>query len=318
MSNYFIIFAPVKIQDMQNSNVTTVKIISLAAFAAVLVSCNRKADAPIDRVALLERNNPVVTALDTMASLTVGNGDFAMTVDVTGLQTFPEQYRNGVPLGTMSSWGWHSFDNPNNYQPSEVLVAYDFGTGSKEALYSQQVNPKKDARKAAASDWLRANPHRLHLGNLGLFVDEGEKPEITDINQKLNLRSGIIVSNYKWNGMPVSVMTGCSPDQDVIGVSIEAPEPLPLVLRIPGPTGKHADDASDWLNTPDCLLAGNSFTVPYGFTVDIEGGEGCTLEQIDNNKLLICPRKNEDNKYNLSFRWRPSEQDTAANADSTT
>ena len=314
MSNYFIIFAPVKIQDMQNSNVTTVKIISLAAFAAVLVSCNRKADAPIDRVALLERNNPVVTALDTMASLTVGNGDFAMTVDVTGLQTFPEQYRNGVPLGTMSSWGWHSFDNPNNYQPSEVLVAYDFGTGSKEALYSQQVNPKKDARKAAASDWLRANPHRLHLGNLGLFVDEGEKPEITDINQKLNLLSGIIVSNYKWNGKPVSVMTGCSPDQDVIGVSIEAPEPLPLVLRIPGPTGKHADDASDWLNTPDCLLAGNSFNVPYGFTVDIEGGEGCTLEQIDNNKLLICPRKNADNKYNLSFRWRLSEQDAAANA----
>ena len=103
LSNYFPIFAPAKYEDMQNSNVTTVKLMGLAALAAVLVSCNRKADAPIDRVALLERNNPVVTAIDTMASLTVGNGDFAMTVDVTGLQTFPEKYSKGVPLGTMSS-----------------------------------------------------------------------------------------------------------------------------------------------------------------------------------------------------------------------
>ena len=167
-------------------------------------------DAPIDRVALLERNNPVVTAIDTMASLTVGNGDFAMTVDVTGLQTFPEKYSKGVPLGTMSSWGWHSFDNPEKYDPKEVLVAYDFGTGSKEALYSQQVNPKKDARKAAASDWLRANPHRLHLGNLGLFIDEGENPEITDINQKLDLLTGTITSDYKYNGMPMHVDGLCT------------------------------------------------------------------------------------------------------------
>ena len=305
LSNYFPIFAPAKYEDMQNSNVTTAKLMGLAAMAAVFVSCNRKADAPIDRVALLERNNPVVTAIDTMASLTVGNGDFAMTVDVTGLQTFPEKYSNGVPLGTMSSWGWHRFDNPEKYDPKEVLVAYDFGTGSKEALYSQQVNPKKDARKAAASDWLRANPHRLHLGNLGLFIDEGENPEITDINQKLDLLTGTITSDYKFNGMPMHVVTACAPEADVIGVTIEAEQPMPLVLRIPGPTGKHSDDASDWLNTPDCLLRDKSFIVPYGFTIDIEGGEGCALEQIDNNKVLIEPRKNEAGRYDLTFRWRP-------------
>ncbi|MBP5500143.1 MAG: glycoside hydrolase N-terminal domain-containing protein, partial [Bacteroidales bacterium] len=303
---------------MQNSNVTTAKLMGLAAIAAVFFSCNRKADAPIDRVALLERNSPVVTSLDTMASLTVGNGDFAMTVDVTGLQTFPEKYRNGVPLGTMSSWGWHSFANPEKYDPKEVLVAYDFGTGSKEALYSQQVNPKKDARKAAASDWLRANPHRLHLGNLGLFIDEGEKPEITDINQRLDLLTGVIQSDYKLNGKPVSVKTACSPDKDVIGISIESSEPLPLVLRIPGPTGKHSDDASDWLNTPDCLLTGNTFTVPYGFSIDIEGGKDCVLEQIDNNKVLISPRKHDNNLYNLSLRWRLSDKEGTSIPDANT
>ena len=305
MSDFFDIFAPKKQQDMPNSNVITRRIVGFAALAMALVSCTSQPQAPIDRMALLERNNPVINSLDTMASLTVGNGDFAMTVDATGLQTFPERYRNGVPLGTMSSWGWHSFDNPEKYDPSEVLVAYDFGTGSPNALYSQQVSPKKDARKAAASDWLRANPHRLHLGNLGFFIDEGEKPEITDIIQKLDLLTGTIISDYKYNGMQMHVETACAPDADVIAVKIDAPQPMPLVLRIPGPTGRHADDASDWLNTPDCLLHDHTFQVPFGFQIDIEGGEGCYLEQIDNNQVLISPRQSADSTYALTFRWRP-------------
>ncbi len=36
----------------------------------------------IDRRALVERNNPVVQSVDTLASLSVGNGGFAVTVDV--------------------------------------------------------------------------------------------------------------------------------------------------------------------------------------------------------------------------------------------
>ena len=59
----------------------------MAAALLGLVSCSAE---KINRVALLERNNPHITQIDTLASLTVGNGGFAVTVDVTGLQTFPE------------------------------------------------------------------------------------------------------------------------------------------------------------------------------------------------------------------------------------
>ena len=59
--------------------------------------------AKIDRKAVLDRNNPKVEAADTLSSLTVGNGSFAATVDVTGLQSFPEQYSGGVPLTTMTA-----------------------------------------------------------------------------------------------------------------------------------------------------------------------------------------------------------------------
>ena len=90
-------------------------------FAAVLFLASCTAPEKIDRVALLERNNPHLEEVDTLNSLTVGNGDFAVTVDVTGLQSFPEFYSKGLPLGTQSGWGWHAFENPENYRHEETL-----------------------------------------------------------------------------------------------------------------------------------------------------------------------------------------------------
>ena len=53
----------------------------------------------IDRHALVTRHNPRITTVDPWAPLSVGNGGFAMTVDVTGLQTFSDHYRQrGIPL----------------------------------------------------------------------------------------------------------------------------------------------------------------------------------------------------------------------------
>ena len=65
----------------------------------------------IDRKQLVERHTIVNTRFDPLSSLSVGNGKFAFTVDVTGLQSFPDAYAKGVPLGTQSEWGWHSFPN---------------------------------------------------------------------------------------------------------------------------------------------------------------------------------------------------------------
>ena len=42
----------------------------------------------IDREALVERNSPVVTAFDSLASLSVGNGEFAYTVDIPDYRRF--------------------------------------------------------------------------------------------------------------------------------------------------------------------------------------------------------------------------------------
>lgn len=212
--------------------------------AWLFASCGTDKDAPIDREALLARNNPQVAAFDSLASLSVGNGEFAFTVDATGLQTFPELYSKGVPLGTQSQWGWHSFGNPENYKPEEYLKEYDFGRGHKE-VYACQF--KEEGRQKGASNWYRMNPHRLHLGIVGLELGEGvTATDIKDIKQTLDLKKGTINSHFTLNGNAFDVQTVCHPTQDLVSASVTSPARAGINLRFPYPTGAHADDACNW------------------------------------------------------------------------
>lgn len=212
--------------------------------AVVLAACGSEKQAPIDREALVARNNPRVSAFDSLASLSVGNGEFAFTVDATGLQTFPEMYSKGVPLGTQSQWGWHSFGNPDNYKREEYLKEYDFGRGHKE-IYACQF--KEDGRQKGAANWFRMNPHRLHLGIVGLELGEGVKAsDITDINQTLDLMKGKITSHFMLNGNTFDVETVCHPQLDMISTRVTDRAHAGINLRFPYPTGAHADDACNW------------------------------------------------------------------------
>ena len=78
--------------------------------------------APIDRQALVTRHNVTLTAIDRHAPIMLGNGDLGFTADITGLQTFPEQYSELAPLLTMAQWAWHSFPNPEGYTEQNGLV----------------------------------------------------------------------------------------------------------------------------------------------------------------------------------------------------
>lgn len=189
------------------------------AAASLFVGCS--GNSAIDRPALVARNNPHLYQIDTMASLTVGNGCFAFTADVTGLQTFPELYSKGVPLGTMSDWGWHSFPNTENYRREEYLKSFDFGHGHEE-VYACQL---KDPRGKGASDYFRVNPHRLHLGVIGF---EGlEASGIERIDQTLDMYDGVLRSSFEYEGSAVKVLSSCDPDKDMVAFSIGNPARTP-------------------------------------------------------------------------------------------
>jgi hypothetical protein len=219
------------------------KIINLVCFALLIAACGTE---KIDRRALVERNSPVLEAFDSLSSLSVGNGNFCFTVDATGLQTFPETYKNGVPLGTQSSWGWHSFPNVNAYRHEETLENYPYH--NNQELYAVQF---KEGRRKEAADYFRENPHRLHLGYVGLeFSDSQNQENFANIVQTLDLWKGVINSSFDYEGTPVSVKTAVNPDEDIVAVQIKselaAAGKMKINLRFPYPTGKHSDDASDF------------------------------------------------------------------------
>ena len=211
-------------------------------------------DKPINRQAVVSRNNPVITTADPLASLTVGNGHFATTVDVTGLQSFPFEYEAGVPLTAMSDWGWHKFENTNGLAPQESEKAYDMGHGHAE-VYAVEYKKQEDGRHRLATEYFRVNPHRLNLGAIGLELKDanGKKVEISelkDIRQELQMYDGKIESSFSADGQQVEVTTAALQSSDAVLYRIKTPllkdGRARVSIRFPYPTGKHADAASDW------------------------------------------------------------------------
>ena len=214
----------------------------------------------INRQAVTGRNNPIITKADPLASLTVGNGHFATTVDVTGLQSFPFEYEAGVPLTAMSDWGWHSFPNTSHLTPEETQKAFDLGHRHKEIYAIEYKASKGDsARNVAATEYFRVNPHRLNLGIVGLEMKDrsGQKVELqslADIRQELKLYDGVIESSFRADNESVEVTTAALQNKDATIYRIKS-ELLrdgraKIRIRLPYPTGRHADAATD-LSKPE-------------------------------------------------------------------
>lgn len=209
--------------------------------------------AQIDRQALVTRHTVVVKKIDSLSSLSVGNGRFAFTVDATGLQSFPDQYAKGVPLGTQSQWGWGSYKNEGKFNITEAYKYYDqYG---RKVPYTVQLNAPLRAK--AATNYFRQNVHRLQLGNIGfdLIKKNGQLAranEIKNINQSLNLWTGEIKSSFTLEGIPVEVTTVGHQDLDLISASVSSPliaaGRLKIRVRYPVATGEWADVGNNWSN----------------------------------------------------------------------
>jgi hypothetical protein len=243
-------------------------------------SCNH--NPKIDRFALVTRHNIENSIIDSLNSLSVGNGEFAFTVDITGLQTFPEFYSKGISLGTMSGWGWHTFKNPENYQLSDVYKTYT--VQGRLVDYVRQFTTGEGDRKIAASNWLRANPHRIHLGMIGLRIlkEDGTEISISDIKnpvQKLNLWTGEIESRFLVEGEPVHLITVCHPDYDMISVKIisDLIRQNRLKVKINFPLG---------VETP----TGYDFNSPEKHSTEILA---------DTNNVTIFSRSQDEDKYKV-------------------
>ncbi len=239
----------------------------------------------IDRPSLVKRHTVILTQSDPLTPLSVGNGEFAFTADITGLQTFPGLHEQGMPLGTHAQWGWHSFPNTEHYRLEDTLVTYT--VAGRSVPYTSGVNARQEYMPAA--NWLRPNPHRLHLGQIGLNLikNDNTPARIEDIErprQTLNLWEGLLDSAFEFEGQPVHVQTICHPRRDLLAVRVESPLLMQrATLKIAFPYG-----SAEWRNAAD-------WTRPERHTTQaqISDGHATLIRRLDADGYVVGVRCSE-------------------------
>ena len=225
----------------------TLSLAILLIFSILLKAQNQK----INRKAVVQRHTIVLTKADTLASLSLGNGTFCFTADITGLQTFPDEYAKGIPLGTQSEWGWHSFPNTEGYKIEESLKDYD--AHGRKIPYGVQASSSE--RNKLAVNYLRQNPHRLQLGNLGFDLSKKDGSavkleDIHDIRQTLDMWTGELKSHFTIENETVDVTTFCHQERDVISLKVKSKllktGQIKIRLRFPYPTDTFLDEGNNW------------------------------------------------------------------------
>jgi hypothetical protein len=225
-------------------------VLCLGILAAASRASADPAEPPIDRHAVVSRHDIELHDIDPNGAMAVGNGDFAFNFDVTGLQSFPEYYAKTMPVGILSDWGWHSFPNPNGYSLA------NFKMRSIKKYDRQFVFPSSGtAHPSPDAAYLRSNPNRIGLGRIGLEMTgtNGATVAITDltnIDEKLDIWTGILTSSFDVNGTPVHVETAVHPDRDEVSVRVESPliatGRLKVRLAFPYASKSFGPDYQDW------------------------------------------------------------------------
>jgi hypothetical protein len=240
---------------------------------------------PIDRRALVERHHPVLRGFDAEAPLSVGNGEIAFTVDATGLQSFPGLYDATIPLGTLAQWGWHTEPNPRGFSIDRFAFT-EFLSHGRRVGYADIPGD----RRTPEIEWLRRNPHRLHLGRIGFRLTlasgrEAAAADVTDVLQTLDLWSGVLRSRFRLEGEAVEVETLCHPRADALAVSVTSAlvGRGRLAVRLAFPYGSSEATAADWTRER-----------AHETRVTSAGGDRAVLE-----------RRLDADRYHVSLGWAP-------------
>lgn len=220
-----------------------IKRLIITAFLFICLGVHASGREKIDRKALVTRHNVMQAQVDKFSPLSVGNGHFCYTADITGMQTFPELYREGIPLSIMSEWGWHHFPNKDNYRLSDVFRYVD--------AYGRNV--PYPIGTSSGYEYLRANPHQMGLALIGLQRTDGERlsdDDLSDTFQCLNLWDGILESRFRLFGSSVEVTTLCHPDKDELAYhlksSLFSETKLGIRIRFPFPSVAFGKEPAVW------------------------------------------------------------------------
>lgn len=153
----------------------------------------------INRLDIIASFNPHLTDINPQSPLSVGNGRFCYTADITGMQTLYEEYLTETPLCTMAEWGWHTkkADNEKGFYTLDDVRMTPYNYCKRTVTYPRV----KYEGNEAAYDWVRQNPHKFNLAKIGLYFHNEpiQADSIYCINQTLDITTGILKSIFRLN-----------------------------------------------------------------------------------------------------------------------
>ena len=261
----------------------------------------------IQREALIKKYNPKLNTVNTAAPMVLGNGNFAFNADITGLQTLYEEYEKACPVLTMSNFGWHISKNEKGgvYSESDILQT-QFTHNGRTVKYPIE----KKSGNEAVYGWFRENPHKINLARLRFCVDDEvlSLEGISDVNQELDLYSGLLDSRFSYAGTDISVTTAVG-QTDTLAVRVDSKlckGRLTVMLDFPyGNSGITGSDFTAILkHTTTLSRLDSSYLVER--TLDDDSyvcviNSNADVNKVGPHEIMISPTENSNLSFTLSL-----------------
>lgn len=217
--------------------------------------------------------------IDSKNPVTIGNGDFAITLDQTGTQSLYEIYKD-IPLSTMSNKNWF-YKDKKDIKPSYVDgKAYMLFNLDNDPNY--QINRQYPFKYSFMQILLYDNDKLIDINN------------IKDVKQELDLYKGIVTSSFNYKEKINKTTSFIYQDHDEFNFKLES-DNLNLALKFNYPSYTKNGYRLDIL--PNVLVKEDRITLLY----DDKNSLSFKLKSSSNYQIVENTLIFDDNNVSFSL-----------------
>lgn len=217
--------------------------------------------------------------IDSKNPVTIGNGDFAITLDQTGTQSLYEIYKD-IPLSTMSNKNWF-YKDKKDIKPSYVDgKAYMLFNLDNDPNY--QINRQYPFKYSFMQILLYDNDKLIDINN------------IKDVKQELDLYKGIVASSFNYKEKINKTTSFIYQDHDEFNFKLQS-DNLNLALKFNYPSYTKNGYRLDIL--PNVLVKEDRITLLY----DDKNSLSFKLKSSSNYQIVENTLIFDDNNVSFSL-----------------
>lgn len=217
--------------------------------------------------------------IDSKNPVTIGNGDFAITLDQTGTQSLYETYKD-IPLSTMSNKNWF-YKDKKDIKPSYVDgKAYMLFNLDNDPNY--QINRQYPFKYSFMQILLYDNDKLIDINN------------IKDVKQELDLYKGIVTSSFNYKEKINKTISFIYQDHDEFNFKLQS-DNLNLALKFNYPSYTKNGYRLDIL--PNVLVKEDRITLLY----DDKNSLSFKLKSSSNYQIVENTLIFDDNNVSFSL-----------------